>query len=170
MTTVDPYHSHDVAELYRLPTVFTGDTLADQVVLVTGAAGGIGSAITVLAARLGATVDACDLDPAAIEATAANARANAVPLAVRLGTLGGLDGGYDVVVANLLAPALISLAEPLRASLAPGATLVVSGLLAGRWAHVASALEPLVLERIDEHDCWSALTLRRGPEQALPAR
>jgi citronellol/citronellal dehydrogenase len=59
MTTVDPYHSHDIAELFRLPTVFSSDTLAGQVVLVTGAAGGIGSAITVLAARLGARLVIC---------------------------------------------------------------------------------------------------------------
>jgi len=132
---------------------------------------GCGSGVlAVLAARLGATVDACDLDPAAIEATAANAQANAVALGLRLGTLDGADGGFDVVVANLLAPILVGLAEPLRAAMAPGGVLVVSGLLAGRWAHVAAALEPLVLDRIDEHDGWSALTLRPGPEEPLSAR
>jgi ribosomal protein L11 methyltransferase len=134
---------------------------------------GCGSGVlAVLAARLGARVDACDVDPAAVEATAENARANAVALAVRLGTLDGSgpEGGYDLIVANLLAPVLVTLAEPLRAVLAPGGVLVVSGLLDRRWSHVASALEPLVLVQVDHHEGWTALTLRTRREEPLPAR
>lgn len=55
----DPYRSHDFGELCDLPTVFAPGLLAGQVVLVTGAAGGIGTAISVLCGRLGARIVAC---------------------------------------------------------------------------------------------------------------
>ena len=44
------------AELAVHPTVFAADALGDQVVVVTGATGGIGRAIAWLFARLGAHV------------------------------------------------------------------------------------------------------------------
>lgn len=50
------YQAHDVKSLMEWPTVFRSDALKDQVVLITGAAGGIGSACAVLFGRLGAKV------------------------------------------------------------------------------------------------------------------
>ena len=55
----DPYRSHDFAELCELATVFAPGLLTGRVVLVTGAAGGIGQATSVLCARLGATIVGC---------------------------------------------------------------------------------------------------------------
>ncbi len=55
----DPYRSHDFADLCELDTVYAPGLLAGKVVLVTGAAGGIGQATAVLCARLGATVVGC---------------------------------------------------------------------------------------------------------------
>jgi citronellol/citronellal dehydrogenase len=56
MTERDPYHSHSFEELCALPLVYQADLFADQVVLITGAAGGIGTAMSVLFGRLGATI------------------------------------------------------------------------------------------------------------------
>ena len=56
MAERDPYHSHSFEELCALPLVFHDQLFADQVVLITGAAGGIGTAMSVLFGRLGATI------------------------------------------------------------------------------------------------------------------
>lgn len=56
MTETDPYRSHTFAELCELPLVFAPDLFAGQTVLITGAAGGIGTAMSVLFGRLGASI------------------------------------------------------------------------------------------------------------------
>jgi citronellol/citronellal dehydrogenase len=55
----DPYRSRSFDELWDLPTVYAPGLLAGRIVLITGAAGGIGQATAVLCARLGATVVGC---------------------------------------------------------------------------------------------------------------
>ncbi len=52
----DPYHSHTFAELCSLDTVYRDGLFDGQVVLITGGAGGIGTAMAVLFGRLGATI------------------------------------------------------------------------------------------------------------------
>lgn len=54
-----PYHSHRSSELAGLPTVSPPDLLAGQVVLITGSAGGIGAATSILCGRLDAAVVRC---------------------------------------------------------------------------------------------------------------
>ena len=56
MAEQDPYHSHSFEELCTLPLVYHDRLFADQVVLITGGAGGIGTAMSVLFGRLGATI------------------------------------------------------------------------------------------------------------------
>jgi len=56
MAERDPYHSHSFEELCALPLVYHDQLFADQVVLITGGAGGIGTAMSVLFGRLGATI------------------------------------------------------------------------------------------------------------------
>jgi ribosomal protein L11 methylase PrmA len=71
-----------------------------------------------------------------------------------------IDGQFDVVVANIWAPALIDLAGELRRVTAASGALIVSGLLAGRFEHVAEALHPMRVSELDELDGWAALVLR----------
>jgi ribosomal protein L11 methyltransferase len=74
--------------------------------------------------------------------------------------LADVDGTFDLVVANILAPQLIALAPDLRRVTEPGGALIVSGVRAGRYGHVLAALAPMQLVGVDELDGWAALELR----------
>jgi ribosomal protein L11 methyltransferase len=90
---------------------------------------GCGSGILAIAAALhGARqVDAVDIDPAAVVATAANASANGVVLNAALPD--AASGAYPLVLANILATPLKLLAPLLAGHLAPGGALVLAGIL-----------------------------------------
>jgi ribosomal protein L11 methyltransferase len=91
---------------------------------------GCGSGILAIAAsRLGAgPVAAVDIDPAALEAAQANARANAAQVAV-FAPERVPAGPYDVVLANILANPLRVLAPLLASYVRPGGSLVLAGIL-----------------------------------------
>ena len=122
---------------------------------------GCGSGVLAIAAALfgAATIDAVDIDAAAVETTRANAAANAV--ALRAGTADSLDDDarYALILANILATPLKLLAPLLASRLAPGGTLVLSGILAGQAAELKAAYAPwLALDVADEDDGWILLT------------
>jgi len=98
---------------------------------------GCGSGVLAIAAvTLGAAhAVAIDISPDAIDATRLNARANNVEAHVEVvhGELSELEGRFSLVVANLEAPTLETLAAPLLQAVAPGGWLVLSGVLERRW-------------------------------------
>jgi citronellol/citronellal dehydrogenase len=59
MREKETYKTYTEEELFNLPTVFRHGLFQDQVVLISGAAGGVGTACSVLFGRLGATIVAC---------------------------------------------------------------------------------------------------------------
>ena len=132
-------------------------------VLDVGSGSGI---LSIAAARLGAgEVLAVDVDPIAVEASAANARRNRLARVVRAreGSSPSGEGPWDVVVANLIASLLITLADGLVEDLRPGGVLLASGIFENREAEVVAAFEARGLgveRRWDEGD-WVALELRR---------
>jgi len=124
---------------------------------------GCGSGIlAIAAAKLGAgPVDAVDLDPAAVEATAANARANAV--AVRTLPAGALAPAvYDVVVSNILLQPLIVLAPLLATRVAGGGRLALAGILESQARELGAAYQPwFALEVSARQDGWALLAGER---------
>jgi ribosomal protein L11 methyltransferase len=134
-------------------------------VLDVGSGSGV---LAVAAAALGAgPVVAVDIDPAAVAATRANARANGVAVDARPGTVDGEVDVFDVVLANLLAPTLQELAGSLVAAVAPGGLLVVSGLLVEQRDAVVATLSPLVVVGEAADDGWAVLELGRSPREAM---
>jgi ribosomal protein L11 methyltransferase len=101
---------------------------------------GCGSGIlAIVAAKLGAAeVDAVDIDPQALAATAANANINGVQ--VRCAAPDALPAGnYDLVLANILAGPLIALQPLLAARARRGGRIALSGILETQAADVARA-------------------------------
>ena len=119
---------------------------------------GCGSGVLAIAAGLfGAKdIDAVDIDPAAVEATRANALANCI--ALRTGLPAAAGGVYDIVVANILAIPLTLLAPVLSALVADGGRLVLCGVLARQAGELRAAYAEwvdLVVEA--EDDGWILL-------------
>jgi ribosomal protein L11 methyltransferase len=138
------------------PHVWPGATVLD-----VGCGSGV---VAVTACLLGAgRADGIDIAPAAVPITEANAERNGVggKVSVSNAPLSEVEGGYDVVVANILAPALVALAGDLVRVLAPAGVLIVSGVLADHHDHVLAALGELTVVDTLTRDGWAAVTLRR---------
>ncbi|MFT6293460.1 MAG: ribosomal protein L11 methyltransferase [Ilumatobacter sp.] len=120
-------------------------------------------ALAILAAQLEVRdIRAIDIADAAVESTIRNMELNDVAGRIDVDTtpVADVGGVYDIVMANILAPILISMAEDLKRVTRPGGALVISGILAERHDHVLAALEPLRPVESLEHDGWISIVLR----------
>jgi ribosomal protein L11 methyltransferase len=132
---------------------------------------GCGSGILGIAAALkgAARVLCVDNDPQALQATKDNAVRNGISAVIE--TLGPNEynpPSADVVVANILARPLISLAPVLLGSLREGGSLALSGILTSQAGEVLAAYRPELdgTGRQDRED-WVLLHGRR--KAAVPA-
>ena len=124
---------------------------------------GCGSGILAIGAALhGAqNIDAVDIDPAAVTASNANAAENKVVLNTGLPDLA--KGEYPLVLANILATPLRLLAPLLCAHLAPGASLVLAGILERQADELKAAYAPWAqLDVSDSEDGWILMTATRA--------
>ena len=132
---------------------------------------GTGSGIlTIAAAKLGATsVYAIDNSSVAVESARANAEMNGLsePIQVVLGVLDEAEAKrmadqYDLVVANIIAHIIGSIAPQLAQTLAPDGLLVVSGIIEARRADAEQPLLAAGLELVEQCmiEDWLALVYR----------
>lgn len=103
---------------------------------------GCGSGVlAVAAAVLGAErVIGVDVDPEALVATTANAALNGVEVTVLPSVAAVVPGRADLVIANIEAAVLESLATDLVSALSPGGRLILSGFLEQRADDVSEAM------------------------------
>jgi ribosomal protein L11 methyltransferase len=122
---------------------------------------GAGTALLAIAAgRLGAApVVASDLDEEATAAARHHARLNATPVRVVRadGGRGFLPRSFDLVLANLMTLLLVDRAPEIRALLAPGGVLVLSGLLVDDLACVRDAFAASGSPAVHVDGEWAAL-------------
>ncbi len=166
VTLIEPGTSFGLGD--HPTTKLTLGMLADQLdsgnvtsLLDVGCGSGV---LGVLAAQRGVrTVRAIDVSEGAVEATTANAAANGVDDLVRVDRtpVGAVDGQYDLVTANILAPVIISMAVDLRRLTSPTGSLLVSGILTTRHQHVVDALQPLRVVEQREEQGWAAIRFAR---------
>jgi ribosomal protein L11 methyltransferase len=122
---------------------------------------GCGSGILAIgAAKFSAsTIDAVDIDAAAVQSTLANALANHVSL--NAGMPDQAEGVYQTVLANILATPLKVLAPLLCARVAPGGALVLAGILDRQADELTAAYAPYCqLQVTDQEDGWILMTAR----------
>lgn len=118
-----------------------GATLTDRSVIDYGCGSGV---LAVAALKLGAsTALGVDIDPQALIASRDNAERNGVAVRLALQPAGEtLEARVDVLLANILAAPLHSLASTLAAHVLPGGWLVLSGILESQAGAVAASYAP----------------------------
>ena len=107
---------------------------------------GTGSGILAIAAlKLGAKeAEGVDIDPMCVRTAGENARRNGVAerLTVLVGDLSDKASGvYDIITANIVAAAILSLAPAVPALMAPGAKFIASGIIDERRDEVLDGLK-----------------------------
>lgn len=125
---------------------------------------GCGSGILAMAAKLfgAGPTEAVDIDPAAVSSTQINATANHVTVEAGLPDMA--KGQYQLVLANILATPLKVLAPLLCGHLAPGANLVLAGILVRQAEELQQAYAEWVdLCVADEQEGWVLMTARTSP-------
>jgi ribosomal protein L11 methyltransferase len=141
---------------------------------------GTGSGVLAIAVAraLRQRVLATDIDGSAVRAARANAALNRAGSFVEVVEAAGVTARrlrerapYDLVLANILLRPLQRLAAPLTQLTAPGARVVLSGLLASQANAAIAAYRGLALERRIDLDGWTTLVLvRRKRPRASVAR
>jgi ribosomal protein L11 methyltransferase len=137
--------------------------LAGKTVLDVGCGSGI---LAIYGAKLGARLAVgVDIDEKVIPVAHANALANHVEaqtVFVDAPVLQGVplvEGGADLVVANILAPVIIELLPALQSQLKPKGVFWCSGLIASSYGAVVEALEQAGFEAVavSQSNKWFAL-------------
>ena len=124
---------------------------------------GCGSGILAIgAAKFGAaSIDAVDIDEAAVTSTELNAQANEVQLNAGLPELA--QGTYNTVLANILATPLKVLAPLLCSHVEAGGHLVLAGILERQEEELIQAYSPhLTLRVADREEGWILMTAQRS--------
>ena len=131
---------------------------------------GTGVLAIAIAKRLRLPVLATDIDPIAVTTTLDNARGNDVGHLISAVEADGLGhrsiqrhAPYDLIVANILAGPLVALAPAMGRIAAPGASIVLSGLLETQATRVQSAYarQHMVQRRRLIRGEWATLVLER---------
>ena len=130
---------------------------------------GTGSGILAIAAlKLGAAVaEGVDIDPVAVRTAGENAALNGVQdkLTVLVGDLSDkASGKYDIITANIVANAILSLAPPVPGLMAEGATFIASGIIDSRKDEVIAGLEKagLAVVEVKEKRGWECIVCKKA--------
>lgn len=113
---------------------------------------------------------ATDIDPIAIRVAKENAKLNGIVSGMSLETAPGFHsdafrkhGPFDLIIANILARPLIKMAPQLVTHLAPGGTVILSGILASQRWKVLSAYNGMKLSHVRTlwRNGWVTIHLRK---------
>ena len=164
------YHPLEIGKrLAVVPSWQQYDTDRVKLILDPGLAFGTGSGILAIAAlKLGAAVaEGVDIDPVAVRTAGENAALNGVQdkLTVLVGDLSDkASGKYDIITANIVANAILSLAPAVPGLMAEGATFIASGIIDSRRDEVIAGLEKagLAVVEVKEKRGWECIVCKKA--------
>ena len=164
------YHPLEIGKrLAVVPSWQQYDTDRVKLILDPGLAFGTGSGILAIAAlKLGAAVaEGVDIDPVAVRTAGENAALNGVQdkLTVLVGDLSDkASGKYDIITANIVANAILSLAPAVPGLMAEGATFIASGIIDSRKDEVIAGLEKagLAVVEVKEKRGWECIVCKKA--------
>lgn len=123
--------------------------------------------LAILAQKLGAeTVTAVDIEEESYQNTLENSSANNVQLSTVLcGTIAKVTGKYDVILANINRNVLLATCNDVYSRLAPGGTLLLSGILEQDQAPIMDKYNytDLRLNSSQQRGNWMCLMYTRDP-------
>lgn len=129
---------------------------------------GTGSGILAIAAlKLGAAeAEGVDIDPMCVRTAGENAQRNGVQdrFKVLVGDLSDKASGvYNIITANIVASAILSLAPHVPALMAPGAVFIASGIIDTRKEEVLEGLRAAGLDPFEVHEKrgWVCIVCRK---------
>ena len=129
---------------------------------------GTGSGILAIAAlKLGASVaEGVDIDPVAVRTAGENAALNGVAdkLTVLVGDLSDkASGQYDIITANIVANAIMSLAPAVPGLMADDGVFIASGIIDSRKDEVLAALKAagLAVQEVKEKRGWECIICKK---------
>lgn len=124
---------------------------------------GCGSGIlSIILAKLGCEVDACDSDDIAIQSTLNNAKLNQITLnQLWQGSIDKAKGAYDIIVANLTADIILMLEKNLKSHLAKGGFLILAGILDKYQERIQGAFKDLALKEQIQTNEWLSFVYKK---------
>lgn len=127
---------------------------------------GTGSGILAIAAKkLGAAqVRGLDIDPVAVRSAGENALMNGVEIEFETAEIAGEKGSFQLIVANIVADVILSIAPDAFKRLSPGGLLIASGIIREREGEVAEALRAVGFTQVESRaeGEWCALCFTKG--------
>lgn len=126
---------------------------------------GTGSGIlAIVAAKLGAKVEAVDIDPVAVKVAMENRELNQVEFPIFQGSLENLSGTPQVIVANIVAHVIGPMLPDVNKTLAPGGFFIAAGVIQDRDPEILSLASEAglhLLRRVQQGE-WVGYLFQRG--------
>ncbi|MBR3058311.1 MAG: 50S ribosomal protein L11 methyltransferase [Clostridiales bacterium] len=121
----------------------------DDTILDVGCGSGI---LSIICAKLGATsVEACDIDRLAVDVAVENCKENQVTVDCYTGELkDAKKEGYSLIIANIVAEIIASIAPAVPDKLLPGGRFITSGIIDHKKEIALSACEAAGLRLLEE--------------------
>lgn len=138
-----------------------GLNLEERVLWDVGTGSGI---LAIVAAKLGARVEAVDIDPVAVKVARENRDLNELDFAIKEGTLSDLTGRPQIIVANIVAHVIGPMLPDVYATLEPGGFFIAAGVIQDRDPEILSLAQQAglrLLRRVQQGE-WVGYLFQRG--------